>query len=390
MQPSDIITAQAELLDRLTENGQFRAFVAIGAHTTTAVGSVNTWVDSNPRALDLDDAIEDLLNEGFPKDGAFSMNLMDAFPRGGAWVKGLENYVKAAYAFRVTREMGTLLEHAAMSLDEEDLCDPSLAPTGCGIVRFDQPIHVKDIRGYNMLVHWAVWGPSSYGARPKGEESIVTALTAQPEDRPALAMTFFNDAWTEPDENYLDFVVQASSVPEMGDAMQDVGRWMTVHFTNYVKDMSLGPNLVKPSAEQQAMFVANQDKSLDPGGNQSDEPQEGTNLFRYMHALFLLLNQTIVVTEETLPNRASRKRAARVGIPGKVTVIALRRHENANRQEGESMVEWSHRWVVRGHWRWQACGVGRKERRRIWIAPFIKGPEDKDLIVTDKVYDFRR
>ena len=33
-----------------------------------------------------------------------------------------------------------------------------------------------------------------------------------------------------------------------------------------------------------------------------------------------------------------------------------------------------HRFVVRGHWRNQACGAGRAERRRKWIEPFWKGP----------------
>lgn len=31
--------------------------------------------------------------------------------------------------------------------------------------------------------------------------------------------------------------------------------------------------------------------------------------------------------------------------------------------------------IVRGHWRNQVCGVGRSERKKIWIAPFWRGPE---------------
>ena len=34
------------------------------------------------------------------------------------------------------------------------------------------------------------------------------------------------------------------------------------------------------------------------------------------------------------------------------------------------------RFVVRGHWRNQACGKRRKGRRRTWIAPFWKGPKN--------------
>lgn len=33
------------------------------------------------------------------------------------------------------------------------------------------------------------------------------------------------------------------------------------------------------------------------------------------------------------------------------------------------------RYCVRGHWRWQACGEGLRDRKRIFIEPYWKGPE---------------
>jgi hypothetical protein len=33
-------------------------------------------------------------------------------------------------------------------------------------------------------------------------------------------------------------------------------------------------------------------------------------------------------------------------------------------------------WIVRGHWRNQPHGPGRTERKRMWIQPYWKGPED--------------
>jgi hypothetical protein len=41
------------------------------------------------------------------------------------------------------------------------------------------------------------------------------------------------------------------------------------------------------------------------------------------------------------------------------------------------------RWVVRGHWRKQVCGVGRSERKRRWIEPYWKGPEKGTRIVRE-------
>ena len=30
---------------------------------------------------------------------------------------------------------------------------------------------------------------------------------------------------------------------------------------------------------------------------------------------------------------------------------------------------------VRGHWKWQACGVRRTERRHIWVRPYMRGTD---------------
>lgn len=38
------------------------------------------------------------------------------------------------------------------------------------------------------------------------------------------------------------------------------------------------------------------------------------------------------------------------------------------------------RYVVRGHLRNQVCGVGRQDRRVIWVAPYWKGPEGGDVL----------
>ena len=46
-------------------------------------------------------------------------------------------------------------------------------------------------------------------------------------------------------------------------------------------------------------------------------------------------------------------------------------------RRGKLPTQWriTKRFVVRGHWRWQAHGTKRALRRRRWIAPFWKGPE---------------
>jgi hypothetical protein len=128
----------------------------------------------------------------------------------------------------------------------------------------------------------------------------------------------------------------------------------------------------------------------------SDEWVEGRspipdneNWVRTIIAIFNLMGQTVTDTREVDVDRHTAKRARRMNLPGRVTIIHLRRMEGS-RSDHESDVEWQHRWVVRGHWRNQRYGEHLAEVKRIWIAPFVKGPEDKPLVVTDKVYSLDR
>jgi hypothetical protein len=94
-----------------------------------------------------------------------------------------------------------------------------------------------------------------------------------------------------------------------------------------------------------------------------------------------------------------RKRADRKRIPPRVVVIQLRNLEHSARGEGESMVQWGHRWMVRAHPRWQVCGPDHplaqeiepgKWRARIWIWPYVKGPASKPLVISEKIYALHR
>ncbi len=53
-------------------------------------------------------------------------------------------------------------------------------------------------------------------------------------------------------------------------------------------------------------------------------------------------------------------------------------------REGAAGAHWklAHRFIVRGHWRNQAFGPARSERKRLWIEPHWKGPETLDAAFT--------
>lgn len=91
-------------------------------------------------------------------------------------------------------------------------------------------------------------------------------------------------------------------------------------------------------------------------------------------------------------DRPTRRRLERrrQSVP-KVRIINLAHRHRAVSGDpgGHRDVEWTRRWIVSGHWRQQACGPGRTQHRPVYIAPFIKGPEDKPLVTGDSVKVWR-
>ncbi|MGW0039812.1 hypothetical protein [Gordonia sp. NPDC003376] len=65
---------------------------------------------------------------------------------------------------------------------------------------------------------------------------------------------------------------------------------------------------------------------------------------------------------------------------------APREHDDATDAERK----YHGRWWVSGHWRQQACGPERSQRRPTWIAPHIKGPEGAPMDERPRVHVWRR
>jgi hypothetical protein len=333
MHAGQVLDMQADLLTRLTTNAYFHKVTAM------TVG-------------------------GSRKDPHVYQSYI-ATDQGESLVNAMTNHVQAAYAYRVTEEMSDLVLHAASVLEDEDTIDLSLPPTGCGIVRFDKPLPLIDARGKTMLIHWATWGPATVVMEDGGTLA-------------GLMTSTWNDL-DDPDEVAVQMFREAEERGQSEEGLRrELGRWTICGVSIMEPGATLGPPTVSLNEHHTARIAA-----------EGDTPQAYTNIDRYMHALWLLLNQTIVTTEEEPVASAFRRRALKKNLPGRVTVIRLRRSSNTS-HAGESHVEWSHRWIVRGHWRWAPCGPGRTQRRRIWIHSHIRGPEGLPLIVTDKVYSLDR
>jgi len=295
-----------------------------------------------------------------------------------AMVETMRSSLVEAECFHVTPEMTQMVLFAASQLDELDRIDVSVVPTRSGLVRFEGGLPFRDVRGRMMRLSWMSWSAAMFTTKTVGRHDV-----GEPEE--ALLVGMFNDHYEEPDEIH----EITMSDPHYDDANHRsvFGRWGFMGVEPVYSGQRLGPAMAMPGQRKTAEIMAD-----------GDAPSEFTNAIRLVHAFWLLVGQTVSTATEAPLDRATRKRAGRAGLPPRVTVISLRNTET-KRAEGESLVEWNHRWMVRGFWRWQVCGPNHplaqeiepgKWRARIWVAPFVKGPADKPLVVSEKVYAVHR
>lgn len=107
-------------------------------------------------------------------------------------------------------------------------------------------------------------------------------------------------------------------------------------------------------------------------------------LARVLISTWMLMRQTLTQTSRCDVPRGTRRRAERLGELSEISVVRLRRIVTRNDNDDPQPVEWSHRWIVSGHWRNQWV-PSLEAHRPTWIAPYVKGPEDLPLVVKDRV-----
>ena len=119
----------------------------------------------------------------------------------------------------------------------------------------------------------------------------------------------------------------------------------------------------------------------------------GPHPVQIAHAFWLLSQQRIALRSGANIPRPTRRRLERFGslamVP-EVIVVTLRRgyEKIAERLEEDdgTMVLWSHRWRVHGHWRKQPVGErGSGQWKHVWIDDYVKGPEHLPFIEKDMV-----
>jgi len=123
------------------------------------------------------------------------------------------------------------------------------------------------------------------------------------------------------------------------------------------------------------------------------EDDQSLPYLRQLQVLWRLMRQEIVVPGRQQVSRPTWRRKSNWRQIKHVTILTLRRASTKRYGDGPAEdVPWSHRWLVRGHCRSQpyknADGSIRYEQ--IWIAPYVKGPEDLPFVPKVRAVEFIR
>lgn len=284
--------------------------------------------------------------------------------------------IERAENFFVSADMCELITYSTVMFDKSDKADVTLPPVDNGFVYFEQPFELKDIQGATVKVNAMLWRrtPVRVG------NSLVDAFICH----------MWNDQYRTPDD------IASVNDPEQLSKMfgrtilqSEVdyyhrlnGRWGYVGMSTYADGQDIGPLNIEASEEVAAEYEKNGVAAI----------VAYTNVARFFHAFWLMMQQPLAeAVKSEQPDRATRKRMAAANLPSDVTIIQFRRRESKKSEGPAKKVNWTHRWMVRGFWRWQPYKVeGEWIRKRIWIAPTIKGPEDKPLVLKQKVNAFVR
>lgn len=284
----------------------------------------------------------------------------------------------------VKDEMTDLIMFASNKLDDTDLFDASLVPSDKGFVYFEKPLEVRDVRGRRLLANVVVWEKGF----SHGKHGIIVSI--------------FNDAKRTPDE--IASLMLKDTDKNAKRNLEVVGRFHWIHSFNLVHGHTIG-EAVKVANEEEKEEMRNM--VFNEEGNElielDDEAWEKykqekitpyTNIKRLIHTYFLIMSQTLTAKTTERGDRAQRRRLERDNLPSEVLVIQFRKTRYTSAEGGEERnVNWSHRWIVGGHWRWQPYkdpASGGEIKKRIWISPYVKGPDDKPLKTKERVYVLAR
>lgn len=310
-------------------------------------------------------------------DAVPAFGIYDRTDTGREVTARMQAAVSTGYTFYVSPHMEALVTAAAEGLPENDRLEADDLPTPQGFLWIPGGLTLLDVRGRVLKYNAALW--TTYNG-----QVFVWWLTDKYDP---VDMTNLQLRETAPPQYW-------ATLPQLTPNGENRVRF------GELLPKSINQTKVIPPEYRQSMewnpeaggLVFYSEYGMDQGElAEWMTPTIGPDsTFRWLLACWRLMQQSVTrLDDETMP-RQLRKLGQRAGIPNDVvTVINLR--STPTRGDGTTLVEWSHRWLRRGHWRRQPYKIdGEWVRKTIWIHPTVCGPEGKPLVIKDHVYNLTR
>lgn len=261
----------------------------------------------------------------------------------------------------VSAEMCELVAAAAESFQPEALL-PTDILTAFGFMLFEQPFEVPDRFDKPLKIQAVSWAPM-LGNRERADDF---ARSGDDVLR-YLQERDYHDLWQNDDDHVV--TDEEASVSD--------GLSITIYAQKHA-GFGDAPDIVP-------MHVTPWWFGMTFEGNEVDEkgiPTGAEWWWKITQTTLRLMQQTLTARHAERPDRPTRRQASRYGFAERdVIVVRLRRERDSTGHEppGED-ANYSHRFIVSGHWRNQwypASGVHRQK----WISPYVKGDESLPLVI---------
>lgn len=276
----------------------------------------------------------------------------------------------------VSTEMCEVIEAARWSFEPEPLY-PTDFITSHGFLYFERPFHVHNRFDEPTNIAAASWSP--------------TVALREHAEWPSEGVG----------KEILDFVREMGGVPMDKSAFpeEDARQWEEnarsgtlaldgIALTLYTSDPSINHPffqlLQNPIPPLVPMHYTPWWFGMSYDGNEVDEDGVPTGAmwwWKILQVTLRLMQQQIAVRHKERPDRPLRREAKRLGFQAEREVVVVRlRREKGEHHEPQGEANYSHRFIVSGHWRNQWYPASQIHRQ-IWISPYVKGPEDAPLVV---------
>lgn len=281
-----------------------------------------------------------------------------------------------ARTYFVTSEMQSLVEVAARTMPEQPL-ELSDLPAPYGFVWFEDTVEQLDANGRPISWRALAWMPAA----------TVSIPGTDVQDRTGIHLSYYTDLLDHADHEFDSYVYDGIPLEHVNVQVwlnEGNPRLLLLHENGWIFGQSYTGSPDFPELDSQ----------LDPVTRQHivDDAEFWTR--RFVAALWTIMGQKITsLTPQHIPKTDLRPAQASLKVQPEVIYVDLRkvvRPKSKQDPDHEPQeVLWNHRWIVDGHWRNQYLPSTGSHRLQ-WIHPFVKGPDDRPLIVKDRVHRVRR